>query len=70
MLAILIGNELGSTLDEQGAYFLGKVLMFALLSHFNLDRDPTNFRHVLNFLRDGAVDLPTCPEELQVCSKI
>jgi len=44
--------------------------MFALLSHFNLDRDRTIFLSRAELSEGWAVDLPKCPEELQVCSKI
>ena len=30
-----------------------------------LDRDPKHFRLILNYLRDGEVCLPACPQELQ-----
>ena len=48
-------RSLGSTLDKQGAFWL--------------DRDPSCFRFILNFLRDGDVDLPNAPEALAPISR-
>lgn len=40
-LASLISGRLPSTQLDNGAYFI--------------DRDPTHFRHILNYLRDGSI---------------
>lgn len=45
MLAAMFGGRYKPVLDEDGHYFI--------------DRDGTNFRYILNFLRDGTVVLPT-----------
>jgi hypothetical protein len=41
MLASLFSGRFESQLDDSGAVFI--------------DRDPTHFRHILNYLRDGTV---------------
>uniref|UniRef100_A0A7S1GBW9 BTB domain-containing protein n=1 Tax=Bicosoecida sp. CB-2014 TaxID=1486930 RepID=A0A7S1GBW9_9STRA len=51
MLSILVNGELGSRRDTTGAYFI--------------DRDPKHFRFILNFLRDGDVDLPEDDTQLK-----
>ncbi|CAL2033956.1 unnamed protein product [Caenorhabditis brenneri] len=35
---------------------------------FFIDRDPTHFRLILNFMRDGDVELPTCKKEIKEIS--
>jgi hypothetical protein len=44
MLAVLFGGKFSENLDRDGCVFI--------------DRDGTNFRYILNFLRDGEVQLP------------
>ena len=44
MLARMFGGELRPAAEEQGRHFL--------------DRDGTHFRYILNYLRDGAIELP------------
>ncbi|DBB03558.1 hypothetical protein WJX82_011164 [Trebouxia sp. C0006] len=51
MLARMFSGSLLSRRDEKGRVFL--------------DRDPKHFRLILNYLRDGEVCLPACPQELQ-----
>jgi len=43
MLASIVSGLFTMEKDPEGAFFI--------------DRDPTNFRHILNFLRDGSVDV-------------
>eukprot|EP00479_Gromia_sphaerica_P005016 TRINITY_DN1597_c0_g1_i1.p1 TRINITY_DN1597_c0_g1~~TRINITY_DN1597_c0_g1_i1.p1 ORF type:complete len:162 (-),score=40.98 TRINITY_DN1597_c0_g1_i1:317-802(-) len=46
MLAAMFSGKFAAERDENGAYFI--------------DRDPTHFRHILNYLRDGVHYLKEC----------
>ncbi|CAL2033951.1 unnamed protein product [Caenorhabditis brenneri] len=51
----ILETDVPVTKDETGAFFI--------------DRDPTYFRLILNFMRDGHVELPTCIKEIKKISK-
>ncbi|CAL2033953.1 unnamed protein product [Caenorhabditis brenneri] len=51
----VIETDVPVTKDESGAFFI--------------DRDPTHFRLILNFMRDGHVELPVCKQEIKEISK-
>ncbi|CAL2033952.1 unnamed protein product [Caenorhabditis brenneri] len=51
----ILETDVPVTKDETGAFFI--------------DRDPTHFRLILNFMRDGDVELPVCKQEIKEISK-
>ncbi|KAL0213157.1 hypothetical protein RCL1_006783 [Eukaryota sp. TZLM3-RCL] len=68
-LELNVGGELfvssSKTLSERNTYFPSRISSLKELSTVFVDRDPTFFRIILNFLRDGKVPLPTSPQSLK-----